>query len=148
MRRYTLFHIAPRPVVLAAVTALLAFGSSSASAEPVRVFAIGHRIRMDDVITYQSYRDKMFAMMDAALPDRSLLVQAGVDDVASHIQPADPLAPARVLVNFSEDAGLAAAFIGTRGAAARSATAEPASVPFAAHHVQQAQELLPAAVLP
>jgi predicted amidohydrolase len=65
----------------------------------------------------------MFAMVDAAVPNRPTLVQAGVDDIASHVQPADPLAPALALVNFPEDAALAAAFIGTRGNAARNAAA-------------------------
>jgi predicted amidohydrolase len=75
---------------------------------------------MDDLVTYQTYRDKMFAMADTAVPNRASLVQAGVDDVASHIRPADPLAPERALVNFPEDVGLLAAFIGSRGLQARS----------------------------
>ncbi len=95
--------------------------ASPGAAKTVRVFSVAHRIRMADVVSYQSFRDKMFAMMDAAFPGRAGLVQAGVDDVASHIQPADPTAPADVLVNFPEDVGLPAAFIGSRGASARAA---------------------------
>jgi hypothetical protein len=109
--------------VLAAVSTFTALAATPVMAAPLRVFAIGHRIRMADVGSYQQYRDKMFAMVDAAVPNRSSLVQAGVDDVASHVQPSDPLAPALVLVNFPEDTGLAAAFIGSRGIAARNAAA-------------------------
>jgi predicted amidohydrolase len=108
---------------LAAVFTITTFAAAPATAAPLRVFAIGHRIRMADVGSYQQYRDKMFAMVDAAVPNRSTLVQAGVDDVASHVQPADPLAPDLVLVNFPEDTALAAAFIGSRGIAARNAVA-------------------------
>jgi predicted amidohydrolase len=117
--------VAAHPAAVAVVAMIALFGAlgATASADTVRVFAVGHRLRISDVVTYQSYRDKMFAMFDTAFPGRSGLVQAGVDDVASHIQPADPLAPAFVLVNFPEDAGLAAAFIGTRGAGARTSVA-------------------------
>lgn len=118
-RRFKTIPVAAATAFVASVALYVA----PATADPVRVFAVGHRVRMADVVTYQAYRDKMFAMVDAAMPNRASLVQAGVDDVASHIQPADPLAPSRVLVNFSEDAGLAAAFMGSRGASARSAAA-------------------------
>src|SRR5437867_1715318 len=64
----------------------------------------------------------MAALMDASFPGRSALVQVGVDDVASHLFPADPGAPADALVVFPEDVGLIAAFIGTRGTAARNQT--------------------------
>jgi len=107
--------------VLASLAAavLVAVGAPAAQARTVRVFSVGYRLEMADVVSYQTYRDKMFAMMDAAFPGRSALVQAGVDDVASHIKPNDAAAPDLVLVNFPEDTGLAAAFIGSRGAAAR-----------------------------
>lgn len=107
--------------LLVVAVALLTVAEAS-SARTVRVFAVGNRQSMSDVVTYQDYRNKMFALMDAGYPGRSSLVQAGVDDVASHIKPADPNAPDLVLVNFPEDVGLEAAFIGSRGAAARAAT--------------------------
>src|SRR5437867_5324295 len=93
--------------------------AAPAAATPVRMFAVGHKVRLDDGTTYQSFHDKMAALMDAGFPDRASLVQAGVDDVASHLFPADPAAPATVLVVFPEDVGLVAALIGSRGAAAR-----------------------------
>ncbi|HWP64994.1 MAG TPA: hypothetical protein VNO26_03660 [Candidatus Limnocylindria bacterium] len=96
--------------------------ATAASAAPVRIFAVGHKQRLADAVTYQDYRDKMAAMMDAAHPARATRVQAGVDDVASHLQPADPAAPEHALVVFPESAGLLAAFIGTRGAASRAQT--------------------------
>ena len=109
----------PRPV--AALAALLAvFGLVPAvEAKPVRIFAVGHELRLDDAATHQAFHDRMAALMDAAFPGRAALVQSGVDDVASHLRPADPAAPADVLVLFPEDTGLLAAFIGSRGAAAR-----------------------------
>lgn len=100
-------------VLLACATA------GPASGAPVRVFAVGQKHNMADVVTYQSFRDKMAAMMDATHPSRATLVQAGVDDVASHLAPVDPGAPPNALVAFPEDTGLFAAFIGTRGANAR-----------------------------
>jgi hypothetical protein len=92
------------------------------AAEPVRIFAVGHKQRVADVVTYQAFRDKMAALMDAGYPGRPTLVQAGVDDVASHLRPADPLAPGVALVVFPEDVGLPPALIGTRGATARAQT--------------------------
>jgi hypothetical protein len=83
------------------------------------MFAVGHKQHVTDAVTYQTYHDKMAAMMDAAFPGRAGLVQAGVDDVASHLAPVDPGAPPNALVVFPEDTGLLAAFIGTRGATAR-----------------------------
>jgi len=86
------------------------------------MFAVGHRQQVSDALTYQTFHDKMAAMMDATFPGRSTLVQAGVDDVASHLAPVDPAAPANALVVFPEDTGLLAAFIGSRGASARTQT--------------------------
>src|SRR5262245_8260571 len=100
--------------------ALMAVASVAAAA-PVRIFAIGHKQRLTDVVTYATFHDKMAALMDGAFPGRATRVQSGGDDVLSHIQPADPLAPARVLVAFPEDTGLAASFIGTRGTLGRGA---------------------------
>src|SRR5439155_19405154 len=93
-----------------------------AFAAPVPIFAVGNKQRLDDAVTYQTYRDKLTALMDATLPGRGNLAQVGVDDVASHLLPADPGAPANALVVFPEDVGLIAAFIGSRGAAARQQT--------------------------
>src|SRR5437879_1613974 len=77
--------------------------AAPAAATPVRMFAVGHKVRLDDGTTYQSFHDKMAALMDAGFPGRASLVQAGVDDVASHLFPADPAAPATVLVVFPEE---------------------------------------------
>ncbi|HEV7731076.1 MAG TPA: hypothetical protein VGR62_02895, partial [Candidatus Binatia bacterium] len=88
-------------------------------AAPVRIFAVGHEQRLDDAVSHQAFRDKMAAMMDATAPNRASLVQAGVDDVASHLFPTDPAAPPAALVVFPESTGLIAAFIGSRGATAR-----------------------------
>jgi hypothetical protein len=111
-----------------ALAVLFALGAGAAHADQVRIFAVGHKTRMADVTTYQTYRDKMGALMDAAFPGRASLVQAGVDDVKSHLYPTDPLAPPQALVVFPEDTGLPAALIGTRGAAARSATTSAAAI--------------------
>ncbi len=101
----------------------LATGGSApaASAIPVRVFAVGSKVDVRYADTYQNFRDKMFALVDAGHPRRDELVQRGVDDVASHLPPGDTAAPPLALVNFPEDVGLVAAFIGTRGARARRA---------------------------
>ena len=99
-----------------------------ADARVIRAFAVGHKQRLDDAVSYQTYHDKMAALMDAAFPGRSTFVQAGVDDVASHLLPADPAAPADALVLFPEDTGLAPALIGTRGAASRAQTNSTAAI--------------------
>ena len=67
--------------------------------------------------------------MDAGFPNRAAYVQAGVDDVASHLRPADPAAPARALVVFPEDAGLVNVLIGSRGATARRQTSALGAIP-------------------
>jgi hypothetical protein len=102
----------------------LAFSTAAhtAHAAPVRIFAIGNRQRVADAVTYQAFHDKMAALMDASFPGRATLVQAGVDDVASHLFPADPTAPPDALVVFPEDVGLLAALIGTRGTGGRMQT--------------------------
>jgi predicted amidohydrolase len=105
----------PGPILLLATILVPAV----AGATPLRVFAVGHKQRLEDVVTYQTFRDKMGALMDAAHPARPLAVQAGVDDVASHLFPADPAAPPAALVVFPEDTGLATALIGSRGATSR-----------------------------
>jgi hypothetical protein len=114
------------------IRAMLALGllipALPAAAAPVRVFAVGHKQRLDDAVTYATFRTKMAALMDAAHPARSSVVQAGVDDVASHLRPRDPGAPERALVVFPESAGLIAALIGTRGATARQQTSAPGAI--------------------
>ena len=92
------------------------------------MFAVGQKQLISDAVTYQGYRDKMAAMMDATFPNRSTLVQGGVDDVASHLAPVDPAAPDNALVVFPEETGLYAAFIGTRGATARLQASAPAAI--------------------
>ena len=52
--------------------------------ETATIFAVGHKTRMADVVTYQTFRDKMSALMDATYPNRANLVQAGLDDVVGH----------------------------------------------------------------
>jgi hypothetical protein len=72
-----------RPVL----AVLFALGAGAAHAGQVRIFAVGHKTRMADVTTYQTYRDKMGALMDAAFPGRASLVHAGVDDVRATSTP-------------------------------------------------------------
>ena len=126
--------------------ALLLLLAAPAWAAPVRIFAVGHKQRLDDAVTYQTFRDKMAAMMDAAFPNRSTLVQAGVDDVASHLFPADPAAPPLALVVFPESAGLIAAFIGSRGLLARQGRpsapklARPLLLTYGPPHARQAHD--------
>jgi len=90
---------------------------------PVRVFAVNPRVELYYADSYTDYHDKMAALLDATHPRRAELVQSDVDDVASHIRPRDSSAPAAVLVALPEDVGLVAGLIGSRGAAARQATA-------------------------
>jgi predicted amidohydrolase len=106
----------------AAVLVLALALAVPARAKTVRVFAVGNKVRVDDVVSPQTFHDKMFAMMDATFPGRADFVQAGVDDVASHIKPADASAPDLVLVNFPEDVGLVAAMTGSLGAGSRAST--------------------------
>lgn len=112
-------RLGARSLCALAAFVTLFLSASDANARTVRVFAVGHRIRMADVVSYDSFREKMFAMVDSAFPDRGSLIQAGVDDVASHLPALDPFAPADALVNFPESVALPAAFIGSRGASAR-----------------------------
>jgi hypothetical protein len=109
-----------RDLVLALVVAVV--WVVTAAAEPVRIFAVGHKLRLEDAVTYETFRDKMGALLDATHQARAGTVQPGVGDVASHLRPADPSAPARALVLFPEDTGLVAALVGSRGAGARAQT--------------------------
>ena len=113
-----------RRIELIAIAGALVIGLavSAAQAKTVRVFAIGNKLAVRSADTYGNFRDTMFALVDAQHPRRSELVQVDVDDVASHLRPADAQAPAAALVNFPEDVGLVAGLIGTRGVRARRAT--------------------------
>jgi predicted amidohydrolase len=104
-----------------AAVLFLCVSAAPALAKTVRVFAVGHKLELRYADTYQNFHDKMFALVDGQHVRRDELVQAGVDDVASHVRPSDPHAPELVLVNFPEDVGLVAELIGTRGATARRA---------------------------
>ena len=72
------------------VLAALLVPAPAAQADEVRMFAVGNKHRIQDAVTHADYRNKMAALMDAGFPNRSAYVQAGVDDVASHLRPADP----------------------------------------------------------
>lgn len=87
----------------------------------VRVFVVGHKQLLDDALSIERFRAKMWALVDRAARSGEPRVQAGLDDVASHLAPHDPSAPAAAVVHFPEGTGLVAALIGSRGAAARSA---------------------------
>ncbi|MEW6271542.1 MAG: sialidase family protein [Thermodesulfobacteriota bacterium] len=102
------------------VLLLATLAPARAAAEPVRVFLVGHKQRVADAQTVATFRAKILALVDARLrtPD---LVQAGVDDVASHLAPGDADAPALAVVHFPEATGLVAGLIGSRGEAARDA---------------------------
>lgn len=113
---------------LLVVAVAMAVWSSAAEAAPVRIFAVGNKQRIADAVSYQTYHNKMAALMDAGFPNRRNFVQAGVDDVASHIRPADPGAPGTAMVVFPEDVGLIAALIGSRGAAARQQTSAAGAI--------------------
>jgi len=110
------------------VVAIVLALSGVARAARVRFFAVGNKQRLVDGTSYQTFHDKMAALMDASFVGRASLVQSGVDDVASHLRPADPAAPDRALVVFPEDVGLVAALIGSRGSAARAQTTAPGAI--------------------
>src|SRR5262249_2764500 len=106
-------------LTLLLVATLPAARDGAADAATVRVFAVGHKQRLDDAVSVASFREKMFALVDAARRGPGMLVQPGADDVASHLAPDDPGAPALAVVHFPEDTGLVAGLIGSRGRAAR-----------------------------
>jgi hypothetical protein len=97
--------------------------ASPALARPVRVFVVNSRVELRYAATYADFRDKMFALVDAAHPRRAELVQEGVLDIAARLPPRDPAAPPALIV-FPEDVGLITGLIGSRGAHARSITIE------------------------
>ena len=125
----------PLPILLVALVLVALARPGEGDAEPVRVFAVGHKQRLSDVESVASFRARMFALVDRAARGPGL-VQDGVDDVASHVRPRDPAAPRLAVVHFPEDTGLTAGLIGSRGAAARAATSSTAAfasllVPYA-----------------
>lgn len=103
------------------VALLLHAAVGPADAKPVRVFVVQHKHRLEDAVSIERFRAKMFALVDADLRTGEPLVQQGLDDVASHLRPRDPNAPAAAVVHFPEGTGLIASLIGSRGAAAREA---------------------------
>src|SRR5262249_11001877 len=109
-------HLRCRTATVALALPALLVPAGSARAQGVRVFVVGHKQRVQDATSVASFRAKMFALVDAQqrAPD---LVQAGADDVASHLAPRDPAAPALAVVHFPESTGLIAGLIGSRGAA-------------------------------
>ena len=120
---------------LLALLLLLALAPAGAGAagKRVRVFAVGPKLDPAWMETRATYRAKMFALMDRRMRGPGApLVQAGADDVASHLRgPSDrtrPVATARDLVAWPEDIGLFAAFTGPQGASARSSPSLVAAV--------------------
>ena len=59
-----------RKVVAACATAACVT-AATADAKTVRMFAVGHKQRLADAVSYQTYRDKMFALFDATYPGRA-----------------------------------------------------------------------------
>lgn len=106
-----------RAAVAAALAALLVV-PGAAHAKRVRVFAVGPRFDLSWVDSVQHFHDKLFALADArARGPGTPTVVRGAGDVASHLRP-----DGNNLVALPEDLGLMAAFTGTKGAPARSAT--------------------------
>lgn len=119
---------------------MLSLPAAPAVAKTVRVFAVGNKLEIRYADTYQNFHDKMFALFDRRHARRDELVQAGADDVASHLQSADPNAPDLALVNFPEDVGLVAGLIGSRGAFARRAASRNGGVQAAFFSLRQAYD--------
>lgn len=113
-KRATLFVAASAASAL--VTAALHGSPAAAQSRSVRIFAVGPKFGLDWVDTKANYRAKLLALFDRTrrTPDAPL-VQAGADDVASHL----PAPGGRALVVLPEDIGLMAAFAGERGRLAR-----------------------------
>ena len=98
-----------------AVALLVAAAPAVAQARTTRVFTVGPKFSLNWVDTRAHYRDKLLALVDRRRRGPGTpSVQRGAGDVASH-QRAD----GRNLVVLPEDVGLPAAFVGSRGAAAR-----------------------------
>lgn len=93
-----------RSLAALTVSLLLACGGPGDASErrpPVRVFAVGNHHGLDYAATYESFDAEMRRLMEQLAPDLA----------SEHDN----------LVVFGEDVGLPAAFLGTRGAAAREA---------------------------
>jgi predicted amidohydrolase len=95
---------------------VLTWGAASAhAARTTRVFAVGPKFSLDWVDTRAHFRDKLLALVDRRRRTPGApAIQRGAGDVASHLR-----ADGRNLVVLPEDVGLPAAFVGSRGAAAR-----------------------------
>src|SRR3954447_12608209 len=101
--------------LLAALVAALVL-AAPARGQRVRVFAVGPKFDLSWVETRETYRAKLFALMDRAQRPPGL-VQRGAGDVASR-----RVASGRTLVVLPEDLGLMAALGGSRGGLARMVT--------------------------
>ncbi len=120
-----------RRAAAALLAAIAGAGLAAAPAAPaarVRVFAVGPKVSVSWLATRSQFRGKLLALMDRRQRRGAPPVQAGADDVASHLLgPRDrrrPVATARDLVALPEDIGLMAAFVGQRGAPARAVKPE------------------------
>jgi predicted amidohydrolase len=110
-----------RALAVAVAAAALAAPAAAHAASTVRTFAVGPRISPDWIDTRAHFHDKLLALVDARERGRPGVppVQSGAGDVATHLAPGGAAAN---LVALPEDLGLLAAFTGSRGDAARSAT--------------------------
>lgn len=112
--------------MLAALLGLALTGT--AAAKSVRVFAVGPKFSLDWVDTRAHFHDKLLALTDSRLRSApgTPMVQRGAGDVLSRLRgPSDrrrPVQTARDLITLPEDLGLVAAFGGSRGTLARSAS--------------------------
>src|SRR3954454_6409468 len=104
------------PLALLALLAVPAAGQ----AKRVRVFAVGPKFSFDWVDTRAHYHDKLLALVDKTKRGGAPTIQAGADDVASHLR---GTASNSRLVVLPEDIGLMSAFVGSRGDNARNPNA-------------------------
>ena len=119
--------------VVGALAPLIGPAPADAAGKRVRVFAMGPKLDIGWMQSRETFRAKMFALMDRRMRGAGApLVQAGADDAASHLRgpadPANPVATARDLVAWPEDIGLFAAFTGPQGSSARSSPSLVAAV--------------------
>ena len=107
-----------RRALVLAVAVIATFGTATASARTVRVFAMGPKLSLDWIDSRQHFHDKLLALFDRSLRAPSApVIQQGADDVASHLRP-----DGANLVTLPEDVGLFAIFADSRGTGARNAT--------------------------
>lgn len=107
-----------------ALLLLLPALSAAAEAKTVRVFGMGPKLNISWLESRETYRAKLFALMDERLRGAGAPpIQQGADDAASHLLgPSDPERPvetARDLVLWPESIGLFAALTGERARPAR-----------------------------